>query len=78
MDEIYQCYNPDALALQCGVDTVADDPMQSFNLTPVAVSKCVRHVLDWSLPTLLVGGGETNFLVVKLVVFFVDAVNPLS
>ena len=58
MDEIYTCYSPDALALQCGVDTIADDPMQSFNLTPAAVAKCLRHVLDWSLPTLVVGGGR--------------------
>lgn len=60
MDEIYTCYSPDALALQCGVDTIADDPMQSFNLTPAAVAKCLRHVLDWSLPTLVVGGGGYN------------------
>lgn len=37
---------------------MAGDPMCSFNMTPVGVSKCLSHVLEWKLPTLLLGGGQ--------------------
>lgn len=51
-------FNPEAVVMQLGADTMAGDPMCSFNMTPVGVSKCLSHVLDWKLPTLLLGGGQ--------------------
>uniref|UniRef100_A0A3Q2Z725 Histone deacetylase 8 n=1 Tax=Hippocampus comes TaxID=109280 RepID=A0A3Q2Z725_HIPCM len=53
-------FNPDAVVMQLGADTMAGDPMCSFNMTPLGVAKCLRHVLQWRLPTLLLGGGGYN------------------
>ncbi|XP_061664346.1 histone deacetylase 8 [Syngnathoides biaculeatus] len=50
-------YKPDAVVMQLGADTMAGDPMCSFNMTPLGVAMCLQDVLKWSLPTLLLGGG---------------------
>ncbi|XP_019899808.1 histone deacetylase 8 isoform X2 [Esox lucius] len=60
MQEVQTLFNPEAVVMQLGADTMAGDPMCSFNMTPVGVAKCLRHVLDWHLPTLLLGGGGYN------------------
>ncbi|XP_025025851.1 histone deacetylase 8 isoform X1 [Python bivittatus] len=31
--------------------------MCSFNLTPEGIGKCLKYVLQWQLPTLVLGGG---------------------
>ncbi|XP_026864543.1 histone deacetylase 8 isoform X2 [Electrophorus electricus] len=60
MQEVKALFNPEAVVMQLGADTMAGDPMCSFNMTPVGVSKCLCHVLEWELPTLLLGGGGYN------------------
>lgn len=60
MQEVYAHFNPEAVVMQLGADTMAGDPMCSFNMTPVGVGKCLRYVLGWRLPTLLLGGGESD------------------
>lgn len=57
MQEVYAQFNPEAVVMQLGADTMAGDPMCSFNMTPVGVGKCLQYVLGWKLPTLLLGGG---------------------
>lgn len=57
MQEVYAHFNPEAVVMQLGADTMAGDPMCSFNMTPVGVGKCLQYVLGWQLPTLLLGGG---------------------
>lgn len=60
MQEVYAHFNPEAVVMQLGADTMAGDPMCSFNMTPVGVGKCLQYVLGWRLPTLLLGGGEPS------------------
>ncbi|XP_067378807.1 histone deacetylase 8 isoform X2 [Channa argus] len=60
MQEVRAQFNPEAVVMQLGADTMAGDPMCSFNMTPVGVGKCLQHVLQWQLPTLLLGGGGYN------------------
>lgn len=60
MQEVYAHFNPEAVVMQLGADTMAGDPMCSFNMTPVGVGKCLQYVLGWRLPTLLLGGGESS------------------
>ena len=43
--------------MQCGADVLSGDPLGNFNLTPTGASLCVRHMLQWRLPTILLGGG---------------------
>lgn len=57
MQEVRAQFNPEAMVMQLGADTMAGDPMCSFNMTPVGVGKCLQYVLGWQLPTLLLGGG---------------------
>lgn len=57
MDSVKATFCPDAVVCQCGADGLAGDPMESFNLTPLALGRCVFHLKKWSLPLLLVGGG---------------------
>lgn len=63
MQEVRAQFNPEALVMQLGADTMAGDPMCSFNMTPVGVGKCLQYVLAWQLPTLLLGGGTCVFIV---------------
>lgn len=43
--------------LQCGGDSLAGDPRGGTNLSAADLGACVRHMLDWQLPTILLGGG---------------------
>lgn len=58
LKEVYAAFNPEAVVLQLGADTIAGDPMCSFNMTPEGVGKCLKYVLQWQLATLILGGGE--------------------
>uniref|UniRef100_A0A3Q2UMF6 Histone deacetylase 8 n=1 Tax=Fundulus heteroclitus TaxID=8078 RepID=A0A3Q2UMF6_FUNHE len=60
MQEVRSQFNPEAVLMQLGADTMAGDPMCSFNMTPVGVAQCLQHVLQWQLPALLLGGGGYN------------------
>ncbi|KAM9600783.1 histone deacetylase 8 isoform 7-T7 [Morphnus guianensis] len=60
LKEVYAAFNPDAVVLQLGADTIAGDPMCSFNMTPDGVGKCLKYVLQWQLATLILGGGGYN------------------
>ncbi|XP_026509714.1 histone deacetylase 8 isoform X3 [Terrapene carolina triunguis] len=56
LKEVYTAFNPEAVVLQLGADTIAGDPMCSFNMTPVGIGKCLKYVLQWQLATLILGG----------------------
>ncbi|XP_026123872.1 histone deacetylase 8 isoform X3 [Carassius auratus] len=60
MQEVKALFNPEAVVMQLGADTMAGDPMCSFNMTPIGVGKCLNYILNWELPTLLLGGGGYN------------------
>jgi len=60
MSEVRMSFKPSAVVCQCGVDTLAGDPMASFNLTQNGIGECVRYLMNWNLPLLLLGGGGYN------------------
>ncbi|XP_040428048.1 histone deacetylase 8 isoform X2 [Cygnus olor] len=60
LKEVYAAFNPEAVVLQLGADTIAGDPMCSFNMTPEGVGKCLKYILQWQLATLILGGGGYN------------------
>ncbi|XP_060264182.1 histone deacetylase 8 isoform X7 [Ovis aries] len=60
LKEVYIAFNPKAVVLQLGADTIAGDPMCSFNMTPVGIGKCLKYILQWELATLILGGGGYN------------------
>ena len=61
VNKIHQCYCPDVLVIQCGADCLAGDPLGTFNVTLNGIGECVQEVLQWGLPTLLLGGGRYGF-----------------
>jgi len=54
-------FQPEVIVCQCGADGLAGDPMESLNLTPHALGKCIYTMLSWKLPLLLLGGGRMTF-----------------
>jgi len=60
MSEVKMRFKPNAVVCQCGVDTLAGDPMASFNLTQHSIGECVKYLMQWNLPLLLLGGGGYN------------------
>ena len=57
VNEVNNYFQPDAIVCQCGVDGLAGDPMNSFNLTQCGLGACVHYILSLEKPLLLLGGG---------------------
>mmetsp|Transcript_30119 Transcript_30119/g.94487 ORF Transcript_30119/g.94487 Transcript_30119/m.94487 type:complete len:431 (-) Transcript_30119:149-1441(-) len=55
--QIMQMYQPGAIVLQCGADSLCGDRLGCFNLTIRGHAECVRFVLQQKVPTLILGGG---------------------
>ncbi|OAQ25261.1 histone deacetylase 8-like protein [Linnemannia elongata AG-77] len=53
-------FNPDAVVLQYGVDGMAGDPLGKWNLTMTGYSDCLKKVVAWKKPLLVLGGGGYN------------------
>ena len=55
--EIMKLYQPGAIVLQCGADSLSGDRLGCFNLSLHGHAECVKFVLQQKLPTLILGGG---------------------
>lgn len=53
-------FDPTAVVIQCGADALAGDPTKAFNISSECYAQCLRQVLRWGLPTLVLGGGGYN------------------
>lgn len=54
---VIECYNPTAIVLQCGADSLGCDRLGCFNLSFTGHGECVNFVRSLGLPMLVVGGG---------------------
>ncbi|KIW18633.1 histone deacetylase RPD3 [Exophiala spinifera] len=54
---IMEFYQPEAVVLQCGGDSLSGDRLGCFNLSMKGHANCVNFVKSFNLPTLIVGGG---------------------
>lgn len=50
-------YQPGAVVLQCGADSLAGDKLGCFNLTMNGHANCVRFMKSFNVPLIIVGGG---------------------
>ncbi|KPI38324.1 Histone deacetylase RPD3 [Cyphellophora attinorum] len=50
-------YQPSAVVLQCGGDSLSGDRLGCFNLSMKGHANCVNYVKSFNLPTLILGGG---------------------
>ncbi|CAK7274169.1 histone deacetylase [Sporothrix epigloea] len=57
IEAVMQYYQPDAVVLQCGGDSLSGDRLGCFNLSMRGHSNCVDFVRSFNLPTLVLGGG---------------------
>ncbi|KAJ2717252.1 histone deacetylase [Coemansia spiralis] len=57
IEGIMEWYQPNAVVLQCGTDSLAGDKLGCFNLSMDGHAECVRFVKSFNLPTLVLGGG---------------------
>lgn len=54
---IMEWYQPAAVVLQCGGDSLSGDRLGCFNLSMQGHANCVNFVKSFHIPTLVVGGG---------------------
>ena len=53
---VMETYQPSAIVLQCGADSLSGDRLGCFNLTLKGHAKCVEFIKKYNLPLLLLGG----------------------
>ncbi|KAF2465367.1 putative histone deacetylase [Lindgomyces ingoldianus] len=54
---VVEKYQPEAIVLQCGADSLGGDRLGKFNLNIKAHGSCVETVKSFEKPLLLIGGG---------------------
>ena len=59
MSGVMEKYQPGAIVLQCGADSLASDRLGCFSLTHKGHAECVAYMKKFGIP-LLVTGGETK------------------
>ena len=52
-----ELYQPTAIVLQCGADSLSGDRLGCFNLSTRGHGKCVTFMKKYNLPLLVLGGG---------------------
>lgn len=57
MTRVMEIYQPGAIVLQCGADSLTGDRLGCFNLTLKGHAECVSFVKSFGVPMLVVGGG---------------------
>lgn len=55
--KIMEVFQPGAVVLQCGADSLTGDRLGCFNLTLKGHAMCVKEVKKYNVPTLVLGGG---------------------
>ncbi|KAF3764175.1 histone deacetylase, partial [Cryphonectria parasitica EP155] len=57
IEAVMTYYQPEAVVLQCGGDSLSGDRLGCFNLSMRGHANCVNFVRKFNLPTLVLGGG---------------------
>jgi histone deacetylase 1/2 len=57
IENVMKYYQPEAVVLQCGGDSLSGDRLGCFNLSMRGHANCVNYVRSFGLPTLVLGGG---------------------
>ena len=52
-----ETYDPSAIVLQCGTDSLSGDKLGCLNLSMKGHANCVKFVKSFNKPLLLLGGG---------------------
>lgn len=57
VEPVLASYEPGAIVVQCGADSLGCDRLGCFNLNTKAHAECVRFVKSFNIPMMVVGGG---------------------
>lgn len=57
ISNVMEFFQPTAIVLQCGADSLANDRLGCFSLSTKGHGECVKFVKNLNIPTLVVGGG---------------------
>ncbi|XP_012214985.1 histone deacetylase 3 [Linepithema humile] len=57
ISNVMEFFQPTAIVLQCGADSLANDRLGCFSLSTKGHGECVKFVRDLNVPLLTVGGG---------------------
>ena len=57
LSKIMEVFQPGAIVLQCGADSLTGDRLGCFNLTLKGHARCVQYVKSFNVPLLVLGGG---------------------
>jgi histone deacetylase 1/2 len=57
IQKVVELYQPGAIVLQCGADSLAGDRLGCFNLSVDGHADCVKFVKKLNIPLLVTGGG---------------------
>ncbi|CAL9131277.1 unnamed protein product [Musa textilis] len=57
IQKVMEIYQPDAVVLQCGADSLAGDRLGSFNLSVKGHADCLRYLRSFNVPMMVLGGG---------------------
>ena len=57
IQKVMDVFQPGAIVLQCGADSLASDRLGCFNLSLDGHAECVRFVKSFGVPLLVTGGG---------------------
>ncbi|KAF9036492.1 histone deacetylase complex catalytic component RPD3 [Hymenopellis radicata] len=55
--QVMDSYDPSAIVLQCGTDSLAGDKLGNLNLSMRGHANCVKFIKSFNKPLLLLGGG---------------------
>ncbi|KAL4361591.1 hypothetical protein GQ457_04G004270 [Hibiscus cannabinus] len=57
ISKVMEVFNPGAVVLQCGADSLSGDRLGCFNLSIKGHGECVKFMRSFNVPLLLLGGG---------------------
>jgi histone deacetylase 1/2 len=57
MQGVMAKYGPHALVMQLGADSLCHDKLGQFNLSLKGHGTCLKYMLSFGLPTIMLGGG---------------------
>lgn len=57
IQKVMEVYQPDAVVLQCGADSLAGDRLGCFNLSVKGHADCLRFLRSFNVPLMVLGGG---------------------
>ncbi|XP_027329893.1 histone deacetylase 6-like [Abrus precatorius] len=57
IQKVMDVYQPDAVVLQCGADSLSGDRLGCFNLSVKGHADCLRFIRSFNVPLMVLGGG---------------------